>query len=70
MEHNGADWNPVARRARPALGLPSSSRFIDFASPLEDGVFTAKVALVRYYVADGAVAMLAVVPGDESSHQR
>ena len=62
VEPDGLDGIPVADPARPATGMAPTSFLVERRALREDGRILALVALGRGNEADGAVAMLMVVP--------
>ena len=67
VEGHGADRRPVAGIAGPARRIELASLGVERMPGRQDAVIVAGVALVRADMADAAVAMIDVVPTDETS---
>jgi hypothetical protein len=65
IERDDGDRIPVPRVSRPASRIGLTSLGIDLVSAGQDVPILASVTLSGAYVADGAVAVLMVVPGHE-----
>src|SRR5688500_14625672 len=65
IEDDKADWRPVSDVASPPFWVGATGSFVKLAALREDGVLGAEVTLIRRHIADAAVAMLTVVPGNE-----
>lgn len=67
VEEHITRGRPIADAAGPALGVGAPGALIEVPAAGEDVVLSAEVALVGGDEPDRAVAVLAVVPGDETS---
>src|SRR5690348_3568653 len=65
IERNDGDRIPVTRVPRPSPGIGFSRPSVKLVPAGQDATILASMTLSGAHVANGAVAMLMVVPGDE-----